>query len=169
MSLVKNGDEVVSVGGAVDPRWEFQNGKWVERRDIICSATIITTMMAMSMKMMIMELLLSHKNSGNSASSSIVLQLTKVDHHHHRHRCDHPLLRFKSSLSDLFWNSFPMTIRTTESGCSWCAVTWSRPKMLELDTRLSRGTGDWSSLSSPSSSLSSSLSLGQSRPTGGKA
>ena len=57
-----------------------QNGKWVESRDIIHSATIITTMMAMSMKMMIMELLLSHKNSGNSASSSIVLQLTKVDH-----------------------------------------------------------------------------------------
>ena len=83
-----------------------QNGKWVESRDIIHSATIITTMMAMSMKMMIMELLLSHKNSGNSASSSIVLQLTKVDHRAWSSSLWSSSPKIKSSVSELIqWRS----------------------------------------------------------------
>ena len=108
VSLVKNGEEVVSVGGAVDPRWTENCHRiiialhdvcllwWLEFVMTIIILIIIEIIMITSWLMF--TPVFSHKNSGNSASSSIVLQLTKVNissasscchhhiyHHHHQH------------------------------------------------------------------------------------
>ena len=74
VSLVKNGEEVVSVGGAVDPRCfkdDRSSSHMIKHYDF-GMITIIVLVISVIISVF------SHKNSGNSASSSIVLQLVKV-------------------------------------------------------------------------------------------